>query len=331
MQMTQWLADAARQRKPLPILSFPGTQLLGCTVRELVHSSELQARCMQAVAQRWDTLAAVSLMDLSVEAEAFGSTIRYSDSEVPTVTGALVQDIEDAQALAVPPVGKARTGFCVDAIAQAARLVTDRPLLAGAIGPFSLAGRLMDMTEIMVLCYTEPETVHLVLEKATQFLLEYIAALRDAGANGIVLAEPAAGLLSPALIAEFSSPYVRRLREALDSDDFLFLYHNCGNTIPLAESILSIGARAMHFGDAIALHEMLAIMPGDRIILGNVSPAKVLRVGTPETVRQATLEVLKACAEYPNYILSSGCDIPPATPVANIDAFFEAAKEFYGV
>ena len=77
------------------------------------------------------------------------------------------------------------------------RLITDRPVLAGIIGPYSLAGRLLDMTEIMILCYEEPEMVESVLEKATEFLIEYAKAFKEAGANGVCMAEPAAGLLSP--------------------------------------------------------------------------------------------------------------------------------------
>jgi uroporphyrinogen decarboxylase len=32
-------------------------------------------------------------------------------------------------------------------------------------------------------------------------------------------------------------------------------------------------------------------------------------------------------SHYPNYVVSSGCDIPPATSFTNIDAFFEAAMK----
>ena len=60
---------------------------MGITVRQLIESSDLQAQCMKAVADRVDTAASVSFMDLSVEAECFGSTIRVSDDEVPTVIG----------------------------------------------------------------------------------------------------------------------------------------------------------------------------------------------------------------------------------------------------
>jgi len=313
----------------MPILSFPGTQLTGVTVRELVRSGSLQAACMKAVADRFGVLTSVSLMDLSVEAEAFGSPVRFSDDEVPTVTDALVTDENDVAELQVPAAGAARTGEYVTTISEAKKLIGRLPVFAGSIGPFSLAGRLMDMTEIMVLCYTEPELVHAVLEKATQFLIQYNTAFKEAGADGIVMAEPAAGLLSPALIAEFSTPYARRVIEAVESEACVYIYHNCGNTIPLIDSILETGAKAFHFGNAIDLSQMLPLIPPDKLVLGNVDPAGQFRNGTPESVRAATLSVLNACAKYPNFILSSGCDIPPLAPLANIDAFFGAANEFY--
>ena len=52
-------------------------------------------------------------------------------------------------------------------------------------------------------------------------------------------------------------------------------------------------------------------------------------MGTPEKVKAETFALLEKCAKYPNFVLSSGCDIPPMTPWENIDAFFETLKEFY--
>jgi uroporphyrinogen decarboxylase len=79
--------------------------------------------------------------------------------------------------------------------------------------------------------------VETVLEKVTLFLIEYAKAFKEAGANGIMMAEPAAGLLSPSLIEEFSNPYVQRIREAVEDDNFLFVYHNCGNITPIMSHI----------------------------------------------------------------------------------------------
>ncbi len=330
--MKAWLSDMlhAETKKAMPVLSFPGASLLGIDVKELIFSSDNQAKAMAAVAQRVDSAASVSLMDLSVEAECFGAPIHISEDEVPTVTGCVVSSPEEADALKVPHVGAGRTEIYIDAIRKAAELIQDRPVFAGVIGPFSLAGRLVDVTEAMIYCYEEPEMMHTVLSKATDFLIEYIKAYKEAGANGVVMAEPLAGLLSPDLAEEFSSRYVKKINEAVKSDDFLVIYHNCGNTTILTiDSILSTGSDAYHFGNAIDMAEMMKHIPADTIAMGNVDPAGVLRNGTPETVKQATKDIMGACCGYGNFVISSGCDIPPATPRKNIDAFFEAVNEFY--
>ena len=331
--MIEWMKNirSSHVKKALPVLSFPAIQLAGIDVIQLINDSDQQARCMKLVADRCDTAAAVSLMDLSVEAEAFGAAIRLSESEVPTVTGRLVDTAEQAEALKVPEVGAGRTGLNVDAIGKAAALITDRPVFAGVIGPFSLSGRLMDMTEIMIKCIVEPETVHTVLAKAAEFITKYILAYKAAGANGVVMAEPAAGLLSPKLNDEFSTKYVRQIIEAVQDENFIVVYHNCGNTIPLIGSILTNGALIYHFGNAIKMDEMLPLVPGDRIVMGNVDPASQFRNGTPESVHAATTALLKRCGGYPNWVVSSGCDIPPMSPWANIDAFFDAVRDYYGM
>jgi len=109
------------------------------------------------------------------------------------------------------------------------------------------------------------------------------------------------------------------------------IYHNCGDNTPrMVDSMLSTGAAAYHFGNAVSMKEMLEKFPSDVPVMGNVDPAGVLKMGSPETVREETLKLLGECASYENFTLSSGCDIPHATPWENLDAFFAAAKEFYG-
>ncbi len=323
-------------------------------------------------------------MDLSVEAECFGSTIRVSDDEVPTVIGSVIsadldedERMEQAEAMEVPEVGAGRTQIYIDAIEKACKLIEDRPVFAGvigpfslagrlldvteamvycydepdmvhivlekatefiikyikaykAVGPFSLAGRLLDVTEAMVYCYDEPDMVHIVLEKATEFIIKYIKAYKAVGANGVVIAEPLAGLLSPALAQEFSGDYCKRIVDAVQDENFIVVYHNCGNTTILTlDSILSCGAKVYHFGNAIDMAEMMAKMPADTLAMGNVDPAGEFRGGTPESIRKATHEVMEACCKYPNFCISSGCDIPPMSSWDNIDAFFAAVDEFY--
>ena len=330
--MTKWLSELIHtgKKKPLPILSFPAVSLLGVSVRELICDSSLQARGMKLIAEQTEAAAAVSFMDLSVEAECFGAQISVSDNEVPTVKEAIIADEASAEALAVPRVGSGRSGIYIEAIRQASAEITDRPVLAGMIGPFSLGARLLEMSEFMIACYDEPDTVHSILEKTTAFLIEYGKAFKAAGANGIVVAEPVSGLLSPSLEHEFSAPYMKKIVDALKDDSFAVIYHNCGgNTLHMVDSFLSFGASAYHFGNAIDMKQMLPLFPRTVPVLGNLDPAGVLRMGTATQVHEQTLRILQDCAQYENFILSSGCDIPPATPWENIGEFFRTNEQFY--
>ena len=332
MDMNKWIEDvlAAEKKKALPVLSFPAVQKMGITVKELIDSSDKQAEAMKIVADSVPAAASVSFMDLSVEAEAFGSKTVVTDDEVPTVVGAVIDEDTDPDDIFVPEVGAGRTGLYIDAIRKVAPQITDRPIFAGVIGPFALSGRLMDVNEIMILCYEEPELVHAVLDKTTGFITEYAKAFKEAGANGVVMAEPLAGLLPPDLVAEFSTQYVKRIVDAIQDDEFIVVYHNCGSSVvKAAEAVVDTGARAFHFGNAIDMADIMPLIPSDCIVMGNVDPAGEIRFGTPESIREKTFEVMGKCCKYPNFVISTGCDVPPMSPWENIDAFFAAVDEFY--
>ena len=118
--------------------------------------------------------------------------------------------------------------------------------------------------------------------------------------------------------------------DALQDENFLVIYHNCGdNTIQMIDSILSTGCSAYHFGNSISMAEMLKHIPEDIVVMGNVDPAGQFRNGTPESVKAETARIMEKCAKYPNFVISSGCDIPPMSNWENIDAFFAAVDSFY--
>ena len=332
INMKQWLEDLKNSstKKAIPILSFPSIQLIGCNVKDITSSADLQAEGMKKVADKTNAAASVSLMDLSVEAECFGSQICVTDHEVPTVIGKIIENIDDAKALKVPEVGVARSGIYVDAIKKASELITDRPIFAGIIGPYSLAARLLDVAEIMMCCYDDPEMVHIVLDKCTEFLIEYCKAYKAVGANGVVMAEPVAGLLSPDLTEEFSEPYVKKIVDAVQDDDFIVIYHNCGdNVIAMIDSILATGSAAYHFGNSIDMSEMMKHIPSDIVAMGNVDPTSEFCNGTVDSITKTTTELLEKCSGYQNFVISSGCDIPPHSNWENIAAFFNAVDGYY--
>ena len=328
--MKSWLNELMKSdvRKALPVMTYPGLELIGMQVMDIITDGSKQGQCIQALSTRFDTLAAVTTMDLSVEAEAFGSEVRFTEGEVPTVIGKIITDPDSAKNLIVPAVGSGRTSVYLEGARYASQEILDRPTLGGMIGPFSLAGRLMDMTEIMVAMSDEPELVHLVLEKCNEFLISYAQAFKDAGANGLIIAEPAAGLMSPANCEEFSSQYIKRIVDKVQDDYFMVIVHNCGNTIKQVESLVGTGAFGLHFGNAVRMSDILPQMPADRMAFGNIDPARTFRNGTLTEMRNQVNKLLQDMAPYPNFVLSSGCDIPPGTSIEMIDVFFDLLDRF---
>ena len=172
--------------------------------------------------------------------------------------------------------------------------------------------------------------VKILLEKATQYLVDYINAYKKIGADGVLIAEPLAGLLAPKLAQQYSHIYMKKIIQKVQSEEFMVIYHNCGGSAAhMVDSVVELGAMGYHFGNAIDLSEVMPHIPSDRLVMGNVDPAGVVKNGTPETVYENTLELLEKNAGYPNYLLSTGCDIPPATSWDNIRSFFKAAEDFY--
>ncbi|MEI6132072.1 MAG: uroporphyrinogen decarboxylase family protein [Bacillota bacterium] len=330
INMKKWAEDLilSKETVAMPIMTYPGLSLVNKDIMDVITDGEAQAAAILALAEVYPSAAAVTIMDLSLEAQAFGSPVRFADDEVPSVTGRIVSDMDEAEALRVPAIGDGRTSVFIEAAKIVSEKISGKPAFGGEIGPFSLAGRLVDMTEVMVMAITDPEVVHVVLSKTTEFLIQYALANKAAGTNGIVIAEPAAGLLSPDMCEEFSSQYVKKIVEAVQDDNFMVILHNCGNTVPLVPSLLGTGARGFHFGNAVDMTDILPQIPSDILAFGNIDPAGTFKNGTPENMVKATRELLEKTRNYSNFVVSSGCDVPPGTPIENVEAFYSTVKDF---
>ena len=327
--MKQWVADIIHQKEvaAIPVMTHPGIEQNGTTVREAVSNGKVHADAVVKLTQNYRSVAACTIMDLTTEAEAFGAEIAFSDEAVPAVVGHMLTDVKSINDLQVPSLKAGRIPQYLKANLLAARAIQDRPVFAGCIGPFSLAGRLYDMSGIMMLIYENPDAAHTLLAKCTQFIEKYCEALKLTGVNGVLMAEPAAGLLSNDDCKAFSSAYVKYIVNKVQDDHFIVVLHNCGNTGHCTEAMVETGAAAYHFGNKCRMEEVIKEVPKDALTMGNLDPVSIFKDGTPAQMREATLDLLEKMREYPNFVLSSGCDTPPHTPIENIHAFFAALNE----
>lgn len=308
----------------MPIMTHPGIELINKKVIDAVKDGQTHYEAVMALRKRFpQSVASTTIMDLSMEAEAFGAEIVFDDNDVPTVSGRMLTSAADVEALQIPSLDVKRVPEYLKANRLAAAEL-DVPLFGGCIGPFSLAGRLYDMTELMMAMYIEPETANLLLDKCTQFILEYCKQIKASGSAGVVMAEPAAGLLSNDDCQAYSSRFVKTIVDAVQDDNFVVMLHNCGNTGQCTKAMIETGAAALHFGNAIDMAQVLEEVPADIAVSGNINPVEIMKFGTPQQVEDVAKQLIKLAEKHNNFILSTGCDVPPETPFENIESLFNA-------
>jgi len=311
---------------PMPIGIYAGLEITGASVRQSVMDAHAQSEAVQALHERFNTPVMLTAMDLSVEAEEFGCEIRMTEDEIPTVIGRKVTSLAEIDRLPDPVIGSARSVVSLETARMLLSSVKGIPVLGGVIGPFSLAGRIFGVSESLEVSLTEPEVLKALLEKVTRYLIRYLTAFREAGVHGVIMAEPAAGLLSPRGLSQFSSVYVKRIIESTVTPEFTVVLHNCGAKLVHLPKVLEAGAEIFHFGALMDIGQALTQVGEDIILSGNLDPTGVFHNGNPQEVTARTRELLQAAAGHSNFIPSSGCDIPPHSPLGNLAAFYDTIR-----
>ena len=111
MNTFDWIREIIGTKRvaAIPIMTHPGIEILGYRVLDAETDGEVHFKAIQALDERFpQSSASTVIMDLSVEAEAFGAKLHFAENEVPSVVGRLVSSYDEVMALPVPSVDSAR-------------------------------------------------------------------------------------------------------------------------------------------------------------------------------------------------------------------------------
>jgi uroporphyrinogen decarboxylase len=186
---------------------------------------------------------------------------------------------------------------------------------------------LMGQTEVFMAVHERPEFVKELLRITTDKLIEYLDFCweeeRLPVPKDFAWTDDLAVGLSAEAYREIVLPFEKKLR--LHFNGYVCL-HMCGKTDHLLEIFrdeLKIN-EYQGFGHEVDLDRIAEIMGGRVILIGNVNPM-LIHSGTSEQVRIATRKVIKKLAPFKGFIVQDGNNIPPGSPVENINAMMEAA------
>ena len=319
-------ATAQDRRKVVPLMAFPGVQL-SKLVRQILFNSKAQVETSRALAERFKPDALFQVMDLSVEANALGLQVRFPLNESPSVEDHPVKSPDDLEQFSRIDILKdGRIMAFLEAMREMKETI-DMPIGGYVIGPFTLAGRMMGESEAAMAAIDDPSGLEQIVEFATERILRYGKALVSAGADMIAILEPTGVILSPDQFRQFSGKYVKRILDGLDTMGIL---HICGDSNHIIPYMCETGAQGLSLDSDVDLPKAIELLPEDVVMIGNLDPVACVAQSTAEEVREASLQLLESMSKYPNFIFSTGCDLPPETPLENIRAMIEACRQHSG-
>jgi uroporphyrinogen decarboxylase len=317
--------DAYMERiKIAPLMGFPGIQLSKTNISKNMENPNIQFQSLEALYKKFRPDAMFMMMDLTVEAEALGLKILKPQNAAYTVADHPVQDESDLMKLRVPnPKRDGRMRLMAEIIKRM-KLSFDCPSIAYAIGPFTLAGLLNGSNNVLKNVIKNPGLLHQILNFSSKVIDVYICNLIEAGADLICILEPTATVLSPEQFREFSAQYLQGLDKKWN---FPFILHICGDATHLAPQMVATGCVGISLDSMVDLEKIADLAPDEMMIIGNINPVEIIAYGDQAQVGGAVASLLDQMKKKDNFVLSSGCDLPPETDLDNLTIFFDTARQ----
>jgi uroporphyrinogen decarboxylase len=204
---------------------------------------------------------------------------------------------------------------------------------------FETSWYMTGFADTLALLLTDPELANKLLEKVTDFYLEYFERALTAADGRIDIAFTADDigqqeglLMSFPLWEKLIKPHHTRLNRKLHSYGVKVMYHTDGAVMDAVDGLVEMGIdvlEALQF-DAKGMDPVrLKQNWGAKLCFhGGISVQSTLPFGKPEDVREEVRCRIQVLGENGGYILAPSHAIQGGTPPENIVAFFEEAGRF---
>ncbi len=343
-----------------PYMGNYGAALVGvpidayCTDAATMANAQVEAQ--QLVGQ--DMLVAQS--DGYYMAEGLGMKTRRRPNATPAPVAWPITDLAQIDELEVPdPRRDGRMPVYLDAIRRLREAAgNELAVRACGTGAFSLAGHMLGpdaFVMALALLDVEPDPtaerrLRRLMEITTETTVRFALAAVEAGADVVMDGDSLASLdmISPALYEKWAWPSEREffhlVRPAAEAHGALTLLHICGGTTPILPLMARTSAHILELDWKVGLAKARATVeeearessavPSPPALMGNLDPSALLLQGTAEEVREAaTAAILTGSRTSPGtgpagtgFLLGSGCEVAPLTPVENMRAMVDTAQ-----
>jgi [methyl-Co(III) methanol-specific corrinoid protein]:coenzyme M methyltransferase len=196
-------------------------------------------------------------------------------------------------------------------------------LIGKVMGPWTLSYHMAGVQEFLLWTLTDPDKVHGFLDHLKEVTITFAKAQLQAGADVVVIADHATGdLVSPKTYKDFLLSVHQEINQRIGGPTIL---HICGNCADRLRLFVEAGFDSYHFEWQVDAKMAVQVVNHEMSLIGNIDNKNVLFSGTPEDVYKQARYSIEAGVD----ILAPECAVPLQTPIANLKAIVEAAKEGY--
>jgi len=196
------------------------------------------------------------------------------------------------------------------------------PVIAGIIGPFTLAGSLIDTVPLLKATFKAPDKLRPWLELGEKAGTALAKALIDAGADIICCEDMTASpeLIAPKTYKELELEFQTKQFDAISVPTIL---HICGKVDSIAEWMAQTGPNILSLDTKSNPRDIREKCGPDIVLLGGVDVATTLFLHGPEEIKQEAEQSIADGIQ----ILAPGCAVGPGTPTKNLLAMLQVARE----
>lgn len=221
-----------------------------------------------------------------------------------------------------------------DLVAAVKRFKGERAIAFAVHSCFAYGQFIRGYENLLVDYYMNPEFAVRLADMISDFFAAMAKNAIEMGAEIIADGDDYAGtnglIMSVEQIKEFNLPALRKLIRVAHDHGIPFVKHCDGNVMDLIEILIEEGVDCLNPIEPVPGMDIGLIKQkyGQRIALwGGVDCTNLLTFGTPEQVREVTIDCLKKAGPNGGYILSSTNTIHHGVPGSNFLAMLQTLRE----
>jgi uroporphyrinogen decarboxylase len=304
-----------------------------CTNPELACEVTLQPL------RRYKLDAAILFSDILTIPDAMGLGLYFETGEGPKFKKTIMSH-SDVEKLPIPDP-ELGLGYVMDAVRTIRKnLKGEVPLIGFSGSPWTLATYMVEggsskaFTKIKKMAFTDPKSLHLLLDKLADAVILYLNAQIAAGAQSVMVFDTWGGVLSPRDYRLFSLQYMEKIVAGLTRE-----YE--GQRIPVTlftknggqwlEAIAATGCDALGLDWTIDIADAKARV-GDKVALqGNMDPSVLY--APKERIEQEVSDILAGFGKGEGHVFNLGhgihLDVPPENAGHFVEAVHNLSKQYH--